>query len=300
VDKPRARSPRCWVGPTRRSVSSVATRGWHSTTATRSPSSSNRQDRFSTSGRRPVPRHHASRCQNRVRCGRRLNRAPYPSLTLPPDALMLAPSELTGSSDLDLLTGETFRRCRSCAALRPLRGFQALKGTRMSTRDVACVGPSLPESATTPTPRNAQPSPPRPAQPSQTPSGRGVNLPICMRGSGQGRERALDHGRQPTLTRRDGQICCHHGVSDGELRRGVHRLHDRCTHVRSDCLNSSAPDIPRERRALDLLERHALPTLVRQRIFQIAIAGSYGCCRRCQLPLKSGRFARVRASVEPG
>jgi hypothetical protein len=45
------------------------------------------------------------------------------------NALVLAPSELTGSTDLDRLTGETFRRCKSCGALRPLRGFQALTGT---------------------------------------------------------------------------------------------------------------------------------------------------------------------------
>jgi transcriptional regulator with XRE-family HTH domain len=54
-------------------------------------------------------------------------------------ALTLAPSELTGISDLDLFTEETFRRCKSCGALRPLRGFQARKGTpRVYPRCRAC------------------------------------------------------------------------------------------------------------------------------------------------------------------
>jgi hypothetical protein len=44
-------------------------------------------------------------------------------------ALMLAPSELTGSSHPHLLTGKTFRRCKSCDALRPRPGFQAIKNT---------------------------------------------------------------------------------------------------------------------------------------------------------------------------
>jgi hypothetical protein len=46
------------------------------------------------------------------------------------EALTLAPSELTGCyTELDTLIGET-RVCNSCLALRPVRGFLRVKGTR--------------------------------------------------------------------------------------------------------------------------------------------------------------------------
>jgi transcriptional regulator with XRE-family HTH domain len=45
------------------------------------------------------------------------------------DTLLLAPSVLTGSMDLDPLTGKTFKRCKNCGALRPVRAFPALRGT---------------------------------------------------------------------------------------------------------------------------------------------------------------------------
>jgi transcriptional regulator with XRE-family HTH domain len=45
------------------------------------------------------------------------------------DTLLLAPSVLTGSMDLDPLTGKTFKRCKNCGALRPVRAFPAIRGT---------------------------------------------------------------------------------------------------------------------------------------------------------------------------
>jgi DNA-binding XRE family transcriptional regulator len=83
------------------------------------------------------------------------------------DTLLLAPSVLTGSMDLDPLTGKTFKRCKNCGALRPVRAFPAL---RTSTCDVVRVGPGEPESATTPTRRNVQR---RSAAPSATVSSAG-------------------------------------------------------------------------------------------------------------------------------
>ena len=45
------------------------------------------------------------------------------------EALVLAPSELTGRPELDALTGDAYRRCTDCTALRPLRGFVQVKGS---------------------------------------------------------------------------------------------------------------------------------------------------------------------------
>ncbi len=45
------------------------------------------------------------------------------------DALMLAPSELTGSPDLGALASDVYRTCKDCAARRPLRRFLEVKGT---------------------------------------------------------------------------------------------------------------------------------------------------------------------------
>jgi transcriptional regulator with XRE-family HTH domain len=45
------------------------------------------------------------------------------------DALLVAPSELTGCIDLDAFTGETYRTCRSCGVLKSVRGFVPVRGT---------------------------------------------------------------------------------------------------------------------------------------------------------------------------
>jgi hypothetical protein len=46
------------------------------------------------------------------------------------DALALAPSELTGRTELDALTGEAYKKCKGCGALRPLPRFVQVKGAR--------------------------------------------------------------------------------------------------------------------------------------------------------------------------
>jgi DNA-binding XRE family transcriptional regulator len=45
------------------------------------------------------------------------------------DALLIAPSELMQSNDLDGTTGEEYRICRSCGVLRPVRAFVPIRGT---------------------------------------------------------------------------------------------------------------------------------------------------------------------------
>jgi len=44
-------------------------------------------------------------------------------------ALHLAPSTLTGQAELDALTGETYRTCKTCGVLKPLASFVPIKGT---------------------------------------------------------------------------------------------------------------------------------------------------------------------------
>jgi transcriptional regulator with XRE-family HTH domain len=62
----------------------------------------------------------------RIENGRPARRAVFFRLA---EALRVAPSMLTGSAELDALTGETYRTCKCCAALRPLAGFIPVKGT---------------------------------------------------------------------------------------------------------------------------------------------------------------------------
>ena len=45
------------------------------------------------------------------------------------EALVLAPSMLTGTAELDTLTDEAYLACTSCGAFRPVRGFVAIRGT---------------------------------------------------------------------------------------------------------------------------------------------------------------------------
>jgi transcriptional regulator with XRE-family HTH domain len=55
----------------------------------------------------------------RIENGRPARRAVFLRLAI---ALRVAPSMLTGSAELDRLTGETYRTCNRCATLRPLAG----------------------------------------------------------------------------------------------------------------------------------------------------------------------------------
>ena len=55
------------------------------------------------------------------------------------EALQIAPSMLTGITDLDTLTGETYKTCNRCAAVKPLAGFIRIKDTpRVYLRCRAC------------------------------------------------------------------------------------------------------------------------------------------------------------------
>ncbi len=72
------------------------------------------------------------------------------------DALALAPSELTGHTELDALTGETYKRCKGCGALRPLPSFVQVKGARYFYPRCRTCRQSAPGSDTTQTQSSAR------------------------------------------------------------------------------------------------------------------------------------------------
>jgi transcriptional regulator with XRE-family HTH domain len=55
------------------------------------------------------------------------------------EVLLVAPSMLTGSSDLDASIDEPVRACTDCGALRPARAFLPIAGTRNPDAERATV-----------------------------------------------------------------------------------------------------------------------------------------------------------------